>query len=137
MGRSVETPSSARVVCYRDLSDDLAQFADWDDFKEWVATTVSEMWPSIRHHTEREWMSNETEIIAYNDFVKVTISEYCGVCCIALVPVDFDECVGYEWSNRNLAQRWIKQVSDNFYNAFKQIEREGVMSNGCAVYRKV
>lgn len=136
MGRSVETPSNARVVCYRDVSDLNNDMFEWDDLEGWVIETVCELWPSMAE-TYETWLSKETKVLAHNDFANVTISEYCGMCCIALVPAEHDEYYGDEISKQNLAQHWRDQIADKFYETFKQLERLGVMSNGEAVYRKV
>jgi len=136
MGRSVETPSNARSVCYRDVVDYDEDGYDWEMLKEYIIETVVKHWPSFENVDYLDvYLSNETRVICSSTFAQVTISEYCGCCCVALVPLD--DWDGYAPDLSGMARRWCNQIAAKFQELFNEMVRTGVMSNGIAVYEKV
>ncbi len=129
------TPSEATATCFRDVSSvsfysNLTGYEDWDLYKEDLQEQISTLWPSMEPETNDKWLDNENKVLTENTFAFITISEYNGIACIALVP-RYGDC------HDNLALGWCNQVYWNFQKAFEELIRHGLMSNGNFTYKKV
>lgn len=130
MSRSVETPFGAAAIAYRDVSYVEDEF-DWDMFKTGILYQLQEAFPSLVEADS--WIGRECHVVLENAHCKVTISEYCGLAAIALVPEDHD-C---DPSLTNLAERWCAQVSTRFISMLSELRHVATASNGEAFFERV
>ena len=157
MGRSVLTPTHSELDVFLNFEypivrddeeepvldrngyeqiDDLSLEFEWDYFVDSITETLKKKYPSLVE-IENQWIGNECRVILGNHLVNVTISEYCGVVAVSIVPVDdlhyYDE--------QGLATGWIKRVSNGFTKLletnFNAIRKIGTYANGNSVYQKV
>lgn len=132
MGRSIATPTDAIELCYVDVSeiayDECTGCEDWDYYMDDLQEQIGILWPSMDPETNDKWLDNEIKVLTKNSLAFVTISEYCGLACIALVP-RFDE------GQDNISIHWCNQIAEKFQKAFGQFIKTGTMSNGCSVYK--
>lgn len=129
MGRSVAIPTDAIEVCYMDVSS-CEEPWEWDDFKEYLQNEINDIWPSMESNTDDKWLDSEIKVLAENGLAFVTISEYGGLACIALVP-------RYDEDHDGLSDHWCNQIAEKFQKEFGEYIRTGTMSNGCSVYKKI
>jgi hypothetical protein len=135
MGRSVSTPSEARVVCYRDVID----LDEWgfDDLKEAVQESCKSQWPSFADCDK--WIENEDHALVENDLCYVGISEYCGCAAIWISSKKEDLLnSGYsdDTSRANLCDPFIDRIEKKFREFFGELVKVGTGSNGIAFYEK-
>ena len=157
MGRSVLTPTYSELDVFLNFeypilrddegepvldqygyeqTDDIALQWHWDFFVEYITETLKKKYPSLVDIGD-QWIDNECKVILANDLVNITISEYCGVVAVSIVPVDdlhyYDE--------QGLAIGWIKRVSNGFSELletnFDGIRKIGTYANGNSVYQRV
>jgi hypothetical protein len=130
MARSVATPSGTHTVVY--LAPDL----DPDDdsyFLEDIVTLLSEAFPSLGPTRKAYWLDRECRVYMDNLHARVTISSYCGLYAIALVPVD----------DSPLALHWCEQVAPRFRTTIHEaypdaaLRRLGSASNGEAFFEPI
>jgi hypothetical protein len=126
MGRSVSIPRGAQVVAfsyieYEDEHDDWS----YDDFVENAKCAIKEIAPSMS--PDSGWIDREGRIIASNNFVKMVISEYCGLVSLALVPEE----------DNALAAHWCNQIEPKFMASFSELRLIGRASNGEAFFERV
>lgn len=99
MARSVSTPYDALTIEYAAFDtldgDDYA----WQDAIENLRYTAQALYPSLRDCDR--WIGRENHAVLENAHGVITVSEYCGLVAIALVPTE----------NSGLAARWCRQVS--------------------------
>ena len=138
MGRSVETVGDN--VIYFDASefctdDEFENECLWDDLEQNLKYEIETRFSSIGRVTKQTpYPYRENRIILENDFVCVSMSEYCGRSAVSVY-------VNPDCEIPELAEYWIKR---SYYPAIREIvkqnmvvlNRVGTFSNGCAVFRK-
>jgi hypothetical protein len=135
MGRSISKPNNSASVVY--LEANLQEF-DYEFLLEDIKAEVAEVFPSFENC--EKWIGNENRAVLENRHAFITVSEYCGVVAIALVPKN-EEQEGNA-SLQALTSNWIKKVSwkfeDSLTRAFGEsvIKPVGVFSNGETVYKR-
>ena len=121
MGRSVMTHRNAIATVY--LGSDWNDSEDWDDDVQYYFDTIHTYFKSFRQTTR--WEGNEMLVIAQNEHVFVTVSEYCGLVAICLVPHE----------GRTLAEPWCRRVASSFERLFSsRLKLIGRASNGECFY---
>lgn len=143
MGRSVMTASD--TVFYMitpsfagdpDLpldpdGNEQCDYYDWDDFKEDLISILREAFPSLSAPSRPRWLYNECSIILENGNCSITLSEYCGLTAICLVPFD----------DQPLSTHWCDQVESTFMSTLsrafpsKALTSMGRASNGEQFFR--
>ena len=129
MGRSVSTPSAARVVSYHYLDLEEQDDAQWifDNMVDGFRETLKSMFPSVE--TADSWIGREDHVVAENKLALFGISEYCGLVAYWIVPKD--DARG--WA----AYRWIDSIADRFTAAFGTLQKTGTASNGESFYERI
>ena len=135
MGRSVSTPTGAVAIAYRDvtyMTDEDSQW-EWDMFQEDVIQQLQSAFPSLDEADS--WIGREDHVVLENGHCQVTISEYCGLVAIALVPIEAEYAseAGYD----NLHSHWCGQISDKFTELLSELNKIGTFSNGEAVFERI
>lgn len=114
-----------------ELYDDWINFGaedDWLAYKENLIYRVQELWPSFWEDLSQPsaYYLRETSVYLRNQWVEISVSEYCGLTYIAVAPVDPD--------NTNLARGFAKAIEKKFHAEFGQYQKAGTFSNGESVY---
>lgn len=136
MGRSVSVPQHAAVVVYahfeRDAEDDWA----WDDFTQDLTAALKRAFPSLLDCSD--WIGREDHGVLRNNHAHVTLSEYCGLIAVCLVPR------GYDYDDPTvLAHNWCAVVEDKFRAVVAEtapgpvLKRIATASNGEAFFERV
>ena len=135
MGRSVSTPSGAVAIAYRDVSymED-GDTWEWENFQEHIIDDLKNAFPSLSEADG--WIGREDHIILENGHCQVTISEYCGLAAISLVPETHDCYYSEDIAKQNLADHWCHQVSDKFVELLSELNKVGTFSNGEAIFER-
>lgn len=103
MGRSVSIPHNAvaSFTYWLDDEDD----EDDDDFSDTFENIVQSVidnviarWPSFTE--EKVWIDREDYVVASNTFVKIGVSEYCGLVSVWLISKQ--EEYEYYWSAEDM-----------------------------------
>ena len=136
MGRSVSVPSNAELTAYQDVS----HIEDEWDYRDWIEDIkcMAECrWPSLER-VDNEWLGNEERIILENSFIKIGVSEYCGLACIFVVNANEEESY-YEDVSRlhNLAKGFISRIENKFNKEFGEYCKKGTFSDGTSFYTKI
>lgn len=139
MGRSVETPNHATAVVY--LHDSIDDSDDWDDLIDDLQQALGAKYPSFQP-VKAAWLDypyRETRIILANRHAQVTISEYCGLVAVCLVPIEQPYDYGHETGAQNLADSWCARIEPGFREIVghfgHRLAHVGTASNGEAFYR--
>lgn len=136
MGRSVSTPSGARVVAYAYIAEDELDSDGFDMIVDGYQSELRAMFPSVE--PADAWLDNEDHVVAENRLARFGMSEYCGLVAYWIVPKDEDQDY---WGNPrphcNFAASWIDSIADRFTKAFGTLVKTGTMSNGEGVYRRI
>jgi len=134
MGRSVSTPSNAATIVYRNFesNDDAFEFRQATDA---LRDLLAQAYPSLTR--DDTWIGREDHAVASNQFAYVTVSEYCGLVAICIVPKD-DDYASPGWYN--LRDHWIDQIDGTFEKTTagvfgSNLRRFGTFSNGESVYK--
>lgn len=125
MGRGVSTPRDAFYVAYQEIEGDMEDY-DWKDYLENIQYNAKQRWPSF--YEVDKWAGNEDHIILQNHLVQMGVSTYGGIAAIWIKP--------REDANPDLAANWAYQIENGFMEDFRQLYKEGSMSNGESVYRR-
>ena len=115
--------------------DDDTTRANWDDDMANLSSTLCDAFPSLRECDR--WLGDEDHVILENRHAAVSVSEYCGLVAVCLVPEARSE---YE-SSPMIARRWCAQVEARFRRIVAdvfgtELVKLGTMSNGEGVFRK-
>ena len=141
MGRSVSTPSAARVVVYAHIpyeeDEDLSRI-NWDDDMANLKGALQAAFPLLGEADC--WLGNEDHVILKNRLAAVTVSEYCGIVAVCLVPYMYE--YGCRVDDAPLSVQCIKNAEGRFRKVVAEVFGEtlvkmGTMSNGVGVFRKV
>lgn len=138
MARSVSVPCNAVKVAYAHFPDvmfvgeDNERPSDSDDFQsdlEYMQEWAIEKYPSLRECDS--WLGNEDHVVLENKLCQITISEYCGLVAVAVVPM-YDECCSIA-----LAKQWASKVDvDYLAGCFgERLISQGRFSNGEQIFQ--
>jgi len=133
MDRSVSTPTGAVAIAYRDVTHFQDDF-EWDMFQEDVIQQLQQAFPSLA--TANSWIGREDHVVLENGHCKVTISEYCGLAAISLVPETHDCYYSEDIAKQNLADHWCNQISNKFVELLSELNKVGTFSNGEAIFER-
>lgn len=131
MGRSVSTPAGAISTVF--LHRDFEEQEDWGDFIDDVRRIVQEKYPSFVNC--KRWIGREDLAILKNWHARVTVSEYCGIVAICMVPADDTDLpeLADAWC-RQVGAAWETYVASRYPTSLTPL---GTASNGVTFYRKV
>jgi len=108
MARSVSTPYNAVKVSYAAFEGDDPY--EWDDAVGYMQELAREMYPSL--DTSNGWIDRENRVVLENTLARITVSEYCGLVAVAVVPKgDVDSYYADEVRIANLAKRWCSKLN--------------------------
>lgn len=137
MGRSVSVPSDAVQVAYAvfpaiEEYEGEERETDCDDFDmavEALQYHAKKMYPSLR--TVDRWLGDEDHVILENAFAVITVSEYCNLVAVAVVPL-----YGERVSSEALAEHWCSQVKveELVTNFGERMISQGRFSNGEQIF---
>ena len=110
MGRSVSVPSNAEQVAYATFECEDAEDAQWmfDDCIENLQHEAKSKYPSLTPCDE--WLGREDHAILENGHAYITVSEYCGLVAIAVVPKEHSEWYTDTARLNNLTRHWCSKV---------------------------
>lgn len=146
MGRSVITASdtvfymTSPTTTFDDpdlpVDDDgnrICDYPDWSDFLEHISNVLTNAFPSLSAPDRKRWLYSECCVILENGNCSITVSEYCGITAICLVPFE----------DEPLSTHWCSQVEPKFRavlsRAFpdKALTSMGRASNGEQFFRPI
>lgn len=138
MSRSVSRPSNAvhTVYSHLDYDDDDSARDQYDDALYALRATLHRAFPSVTK--DDGWLGNEDRIVASNQFANFTLSEYCGLVAVCVVPKE-DDYASQGW--RNLRDHWLEGIYPKLKQAVKSsygetLVRLGTASNGEAFFQR-
>ena len=135
MGRSVMTVSNAAAVVYFTDDEGMEEW-EWDDLIENVQDTIKGHFPSFQKCEKWKWLADECRVILVNGHADITISEYCGLVAVCLVPY-----ADYDGEHIELSLAWCNQIAGNWAallnKAFGGLVKTGTGSNGEAFYKRI
>ena len=150
MGRSVATVRGSTTIAYVDQSelgyvydeetntvtdeyDECQGQFEWECYEDNVVEQICDKWKSMEDVREdNEWHGNECKVIARNNLCDITISSYCGLVALCLVPRTDD----HEDGTGNLCESFARRIAPNFDKMFGEINRVGGFSDGTSVYER-
>lgn len=95
MGRSVSTPSEASVVVYASFEGDSDDFNDCGDELQRLAMRK---YPSLSR--ANRWIGRENHVVLENKHCSITVSEYCGLAAVAIVPGSGYGALSENWCDK-------------------------------------
>ncbi len=128
MSRSVSVPSNAMLVNYAVLDSEVEEW----DFRWMIENFQNELQEDMPSLTPANFMlGREDRVVADNRLVCFTVSEYCGLVSLAIVPQEGKEA---------LARSWVKKIAARFNRACASswgplLNKVGTFSNGEALFR--
>lgn len=138
MGRTVARHSRAVYTAFVDTMEFEGHWEYEHLFLENVISSLQSRFPSF--HDERDcdkWPEREVRRIAGNGHAIVTVSEYCGLSSLCLVPRDHHDSFGWRDERRRaLAESWCWSITESFRDCipYPVMIQKGTMSNGVGVY---
>jgi len=136
MGRSVSVPSGAVATVYLHVSD-IEDEWQFEDLREDLRGVIRGRYPSF-DECDR-WIGREDHAILDNYHSFTVLAAYGGCVSISLVPKNYQ----YDDRLEAIAEAWCYQVADKWRETLQKafpdqaMVRQGTMSNGVSVYRKV
>lgn len=151
MGRSVNVPRGAAGVLYFSFEGDEEYFENsilWSDMVRNLDSTIN----SVDGKENRfyfagdgRWFGDEGRVISMCSIAQIVLSEYCGLCSLAIVPQeepdpDAAEMIKACWED--FAQQW----SEDFFGRLRAkllaegwelYGKQGSFSNGEGVYARI
>jgi hypothetical protein len=128
MGRSVSVPSEASDVAYASFECEDA----YDDYSfreavEGMQYQAMKKYPSLSKADR--WIGRENHVVLENKYCSITVSEYCGLVAVAIVP-----SAGY-----SLSESWCNKVNlVHFAEFFGQpLRSAGRFSNGEQIFNAI
>jgi len=141
MSRSVNVPSGSVATFYFGYDEDSDFF--YDLISE-LCSTIESVENRFYQAASNEWIGQEGRVISKCGIAKVVLSEYCGLCSLAVVPCeDADE---EAWAPlqgvwKSFAETWSTDFAEKLGAALPQVvdlyRRVGCFSNGECVYERV
>ena len=133
MSRSVSTPSGAAVTAFAALElmgDDDSRQDDWDYYIDNLRDRLTARYPSLS--MSDRWAGREDRVILANYRADITVSEYCGLVAVCLVP----------HGDGGLAHRWCEQIEPGFRKIVGEVfggtlRKIATASNGEAFFEQV
>ena len=108
-----------------------------DDILDNIRGVIREHYPSFR--LVSRWEGRELRVILENDLAFVTVSDYCGMIAVCLVPSAQGH--SYADSTENFAESWCRRISNNWCErlnkAFNGLRKLGTFSNGECVFEGI
>ncbi len=133
MGRSVMTASHAVASVF--FSGEYGEEYEWQDEIDYVRSVIRERFPTFEdcdYWPDRGFYGGEVHAILDNGHSYVTISNYCGLVAVCLVP---------KMHTSNLAEPWCRRISNNWCErlnkAFNGLRKLGTFSNGECVFEGI
>ena len=130
MGRTVAQHPYQIVTAFTHVEQD-EDFScwEWEELMSNWREQMQEFWPSLTRADS--WEHRECRIIAENQHCKVSVSEYCGLVAICLIPkVDDPATMG-------MAYRWCQSIAPKFKEEFSTLRHIGSASNGEAFFQEI
>ncbi len=128
MARSVSTPSEASDVAYAtfECEDEFAPY-EFDDSIENLRAAAIKKYPSLCKADR--WIGRENHVVLENRYCSITVSEYCGLVAVAIVP-----SAGY-----SLSESWCNKVNLQPYAEFfgTPLRSMGRFSNGEQIFNAI
>ena len=140
MSRSVSTPSGAAVVVFAAMDttashDEQGQYDEegmqfeWDNCIDNLRDSLTARYPSLSKCDR--WLGREDHGILSNRHATVTVSEYCGLVAVCLVPTD-----------EPMAGHWCEQIEPGFRKVVGEVfggtlRKVATASNGEAFFEQV
>lgn len=120
MARSVSTPSEASDVAYATFEGD-----DFSDAIAEMQVIARRKYPSLSPCDR--WLGRENHAVLENKYCSITVSEYCGLVAVAIVP----------GSGYSLSDSWCSKVNlEPLVACFGQaLRKQGTFSNGEAIFQ--
>jgi len=118
--------------------DDDATSENWDSDMVNLSSALQRVFPSLRKADR--WLGREDHVVLENNLAAVTVSEYCGLVAVCLVPERRD---AHETRDDDpLSVQWIISAEARFRRIVAEtfgieLAHVGTFSNGEAVFRKV
>lgn len=118
--------------------DDNVTRMNWEDDMANLSIALRAAFPSLRECDR--WLGDEDHVVAENALAAVTVSEYCGLVAVCLVPERRDRYGARD--DDPLSLGWIALVTDQFRQIVAdtfgtELAYLGTASNGEAAFRKV
>ncbi len=133
MGRGVSTPTDAIATVF--LHREFEEQYEWDEFLDDLRSIVREKYPSFQDYDR--WIGREDHAILENGHACITVSSYCGVVAICLVPAEYPQT-----DTPELARAWCEQVEASWEAYVESRYHDetmtpiGTASNGETFYQK-
>ena len=145
MARSVSTPYNAIETVYITFEPSDPEDSQWEfrDLLQSIREIVRDgaSWKKLKgfpsFSTCDHWIDREDHAILENQHARVTVSEYCGLVAICLVPI-----VKYSNSN-SLALPWCEKIADRFRKLLESaysgcaLRSQGRASNGEQFFTRI
>jgi hypothetical protein len=134
--RSIETVYLAPQFVNHDApdSEENGGYYDFDEFLEDLGNVVQEKYPSFtKLGKDSKEDERECFIVLENGAAQISVSEYCGLISVGLVPRAVDW--GYDNSARvnAMRQNWTAQIAANFKkHLHKRFSESALISQGHA-----
>lgn len=97
----------------------------WSDFIVLLRDIIRERYPSFSLCDR--WLDREDHIILENSRGEVSVSEYCGLVCVCLAPLDIDNPLDTGWCHR-VAHKFERFLDNKFRSC--ALQSVGRASNG-------
>jgi hypothetical protein len=149
MARSVSTPTNAYEKVYLanpyNVEDECFGFQDFiEDLQQVLDGSAGapggKGFPSLEPCDR--WLDREDHIVLENSHAVVTVSEYCGLVAVCLVPKEESD-FGYCYSRQALAEAWTRKACKGFrellHGAYPSsaLNPLGRFSNGEAIFEYI
>lgn len=131
MGRSVGRHPYSVANAFFTIDEDIGGWFE-EDVIEPIQYSLVDRWNSF--DAVHGWEDREGRIIAENSHAKVVLYEYCGLCCLSLVPKDD---FSYYEDMSGLAEYWCSQIAPKFTELFSSLSPVARFSNGEEVFKEV
>lgn len=125
MSRSVSIPSGAVKVVFADATWMDEEF-DFTSSLEWMQEVGMDRYPSLEKCSR--WLGREDRAVLENQHAYITVSEYCGLVAVAVVPKGESKKAN-EWASKVRLER----MAESFGDRLTFIARA---SNGEAFYQR-
>ena len=116
-----------------EFDDDATQW-NWDFYMGELRDRLTARYPSLSKSDR--WAGREDRVILANYRADITVSEYCGLVAVCLVPADSDYVVP------DIATHWCEQIEQGFRKVVAEVfgctlRKIATASNGEAFFEQV
>lgn len=133
MSRSVSVPSGAVAVAYKDATELEDEF-DWEYYVDSIKYQLQSAFPSLEECDK--WLGREDHAILENGHCHITVSEYCGLVAVSLVPKEHDIWYPEDIALQNLSGSWCAQIESRFLSMLREYRKVATASNGEAFFER-